>query len=194
MCAVKNNNMGREVLVNFLIATATSLCNCLLSVFLSWYLIHRKDTIQKLKRQYYQKDAQLKDLQAESAADEEAEKRNARKIKKLQGELQQVSNSLSQATVLKQSIISIGLWIVPFFARSYFANKVCLRLPFVPAGWIGKITHRGIESDDLTEGSFNFILILVNSFLKPSLDKLLDFTLPASGFMGMLQGQVPQQQ
>lgn len=60
-----------------------------------------------------------------------------------------------------------------YFVNSHFYGTVCARLPFEPFGFVGSMTHRGLEGDDMQEVSLVFIYLLAQMILRGTVSKVL---------------------
>ena len=77
--------------------------------------------------------------------------------------------------------------------RSMFEGKVCIKIPFKPWGIITKISHGGLDTDDMSDGSYMFVYWLSNMFFKECLNRVFGFVLPSSG-MNAMQERLQQAQ
>ncbi|EAX98458.1 hypothetical protein TVAG_477310 [Trichomonas vaginalis G3] len=180
--------MVNQLITNLALSFLCGAANSVLINFLSWVFIYRKENVQRLKKLHSQKTEQLNELKAESNDDEETEKKNAKRIKKLEIEIGKISQDISQAVMLPKMVLGILPWLIPFMLKDYFKNKVCLKLPFEVTSSLKFLTHRDLETEDLSDASFFFVFMLTNTWLKEAITKALDFYLPEQSMFDMFKG------
>ena len=63
--------------------------------------------------------------------------------------------------------------ILMWQVHSWFEGIVAARLPFKPFNFVTSMTHRGLESEDMSEASLFFIYILAQMCFRGAISKLL---------------------
>ena len=77
---------------------------------------------------------------------------------------------------MKQKITmgaGVASMLMMWFFSTQFSGKLIGTLPFVPAGMISSISHRGLEGDDMSEYSMMFVFVVLQMALRGSVSKLM---------------------
>eukprot|EP01102_Stenamoeba_stenopodia_P018823 TRINITY_DN6969_c0_g1_i4.p1 TRINITY_DN6969_c0_g1~~TRINITY_DN6969_c0_g1_i4.p1 ORF type:complete len:172 (-),score=39.75 TRINITY_DN6969_c0_g1_i4:37-552(-) len=141
---------------------------------ISWLLIYRTESYQKMKDTI---DRNTKKVEKKKA---EVEGLPATKQKQLNKKIDRHQEALTNAnrdmTFIKfKSIFAVGFTMVALlsFLNSIFEGHVVARLPFEPISFVRGLTHRGLPGNDFYECSMTFIYVMASMSFRSNLQKWL---------------------
>lgn len=142
------------------------------STGISWYIVYRKDSYGKLKRQIEQKSKELDKLGEELTA---LSSRQEKKKKQLRKDLQKMQRDLSSSKLPSMVILFVGMYLVHLFLRGQVGGQVVAKLPFEPIPLLLKMTQRGLDEATMTltpsDVSFTAIYLLSNLVFRSAVQK-----------------------
>lgn len=165
------------MLVDCLFIVLVSIFTSFLAEGISWLLIYRTESYQKL-RSTIDKTAKKLEKSKDSVVDVTKQKS---KGKKVQRQEENLKNSNTSMTYVKmKSFFAVGFTMVTIFGllNSHFDGRVVAKLPFQPLSLISGITHRNLLGKDLTDCAMVFVYILCSMSFRSNIQKLLGFAPP----------------
>ncbi|XP_064649645.1 calcium load-activated calcium channel-like [Lineus longissimus] len=150
-----------------------SICTALLGEGLTWLLVYRTETYQKLKAEV---DKQSKKLERQKeSTSESADRSQKKKLERQEEKLK--TNNRDLSFVKMKSMFAIGFAFTALLSmfNSIFDGRVVAKLPFVPISWLQGISHRNIMGSDYTDCSFIFLYILCTMSIRQNVQKMLGF-------------------
>ena len=66
----------------------------------------------------------------------------------------------------------IGGMIMMYIVSTHLQGKIWTTLPFVPAGFVTGMSHRGLEGDNMQECSLTFLYVLITMALRGVFGKM----------------------
>lgn len=167
----------------FIYPLLLSLLSNIISVFISWYFLFRDPKFVSANEQIEAKQNQVKELEA---GDDVENVKIKRKIKRLREEVVALQKEVSGKSLKSNLITALSSLLLSRIWKSYFENTVCARIPFTPFGIFTRISHRGIENDDMRDANFNFVFWLGSIAFRDILNKLFGFEVARMDFASML--------
>lgn len=156
----------------------------------SWAVVYRNGDYQRLKASMERNVAKIEELDAMGAAkDKKAAKEQKRLTDVLKGQNRDIFWHKSKVGII-MGVILIATYR---YVTAAYKGVVVARLPFVPPGFVQRMSHSGLEGDDMTECAAAFIYVLCSMGIRANMAKLFGFGLPASlgkytgGFESMFQ-------
>jgi hypothetical protein len=147
-----------------------------LNVFLSWLLLFKSEAFRQQSSSLEKKNRTLEDFKSKEA--EEHDKAIEKKIKRLEDEIQNLTKDLSMKNMRYQIVSGLLLLVLNRLLKSPFDGVVVAKIPFQPFGLVGGLTHRGIESEDLTDANFQFVYWLGSLLFRDILNRAFGFQMP----------------
>eukprot|EP00607_Mallomonas_marina_P001512 CAMPEP_0182427844 /NCGR_PEP_ID=MMETSP1167-20130531/20210_1 /TAXON_ID=2988 /ORGANISM="Mallomonas Sp, Strain CCMP3275" /LENGTH=143 /DNA_ID=CAMNT_0024610383 /DNA_START=164 /DNA_END=595 /DNA_ORIENTATION=- len=75
-------------------------------------------------------------------------------------------------------ILAVVMLVVYQALRTYYDGVIIAKLPFTPFNPVTRLTHAGIQSDDLTDCGMTFIYTLCSMAFRPNIQKLFGDAFP----------------
>ena len=174
------------------IISAALICSMLFSASSTIY-VNAESAESKLKANQEKQDELDKAERAHETEDGN-EKKLAKKIKKLKEEIKSIQQDLTKRSSWSNFALMGLLLVINRLTRSYFEGHICCKIPFTPWTFIQRITHGGIDSTDMTDGSFNFIYWLSAILFKDAMNRIFGFIVPGGNMMDQMQSRLMNQQ
>jgi uncharacterized membrane protein (DUF106 family) len=125
-------------------------------------------------------------MKTDSSAPISMKKSKTKKIDRVETSLKESSRDLSLFKFKSGAVVALVLFIVFGFLNNLFEGKAVAKLPFVPARIVSKMSHRGLQGDDLTDCSMAFLYFLCSISIRTNLQKFLGFSPPRGAAGGGL--------
>ena len=170
--------MQKQNVLLSLLALFSSFFASVLNVGLSWFFIFRHKSFDEQMTNLDKKKAELKELKLIIEEDIENEKKYQKKLKRLESDVNTMSTALSTKTIKYNLFLNVLIFIINKLIKSAFDGIVVSRIPFQPWNLITKITHAGLETDDLCDGNFQFVYWLGTLFFKDAMNRYFGFIMP----------------
>ncbi|OVA12236.1 Protein of unknown function DUF106 [Macleaya cordata] len=160
-----------------LVVVGISFCTAFLCEAISWLLIYRTNSYKSLRSTI---DKASKKLETMKTVDTKgpSKKSKTKKIDRVETSLKESSRDLSLSKIKSGVVVALVLFVVFGFLNSLFEGKSVAKLPFSPAGFVQKMSHRGIPGDDPTDCSMAFLYFLCSISIRTNLQKFLGFAPP----------------
>lgn len=171
---------------DFVYPLLLSLLSNAISIFINWFFLFRDPKFVAANEQIESKQNQIKELEA---SDDAENIKTKRKVKRMRDEITALQKEISGKSLKSNLISTLSSVILSRIGKSYFENTVCARIPFTPFGVITRISHRGIENEDLRDANFNFVFWLGSLSFRDIMNKLLGFEIARVDFTSMLNNQ-----
>ncbi|XP_068658965.1 uncharacterized protein [Aristolochia californica] len=144
---------------------------------ISWLLIYRTSSYKSLRSSI---DKAAKKLETMKTPSSQLPKKSSKtkKIDRVESSLKESSRDLSLSKFKSGAVVAVVLFVVFGFLNSLFEGKAVAKLPFVPAGFVQKMSHRGIPGNDATDCSMAFLYFLCSISIRTNLQKFLGFAPP----------------
>lgn len=185
--------MVSEILENFGYAVFATLSAISLNTFIQWVLIFRRPKVREAIKNLQLKEAELLEAEKQESLNPSTAKKDSKRLNKLRIERQILKDEVQRSTLFINSALSLSMFIFNYIIGSFFEYRVCLKLPFSVAWPINKLTHKNLDGEDYTEGSFSCVYFLLNFCLKNMIERALDFKLPNTGMFGGAFNQMAMQ-
>ena len=161
------------------LALLSSIGASVLNVFLSWFFIFRHKSFDDMNKSLEKKKSDLAELKKTVENDEKNEKRLQKRFKKLEQEVNSLQSALTQKTVYSSLFLNIFLFQFNRLIKATFDGKIIAKIPFEPFSLVTKITHSGLDSDDMTDGNFQVVYWLGTTLFKDVLMRWFGFIMPS---------------
>ncbi|KAH0789894.1 calcium load-activated calcium channel-like [Histomonas meleagridis] len=172
------------------LSVGASLVASIINVTINWFLMYRDSKFVSQSEQIEKNKKIIEELQSK----DEEDKASAKKIKRLNKEIEEFQKDISMKSAKSNLISGIVLFMFNRLVKGYFENIVCAKIPFTPFGIISRISHSGIENDNLKDGNFQFIYWLGTTVFRDMLNKLFGFQLVKMDFQSMMDSKMQQMQ
>ena len=103
---------------------------------------------------------------------------HAQKVEALERSLKEVSRRGNRVRTVTLLAVSALYMLVYRLLVRQFRGRAVVRLPFAPAGFIARVTHRGVPGDDLHDAGFTFVYMLCSMTLRGLISKLAGHEAP----------------
>jgi hypothetical protein len=175
-----------DLIVAFFSSLGSAISASLVNLFLAWLLLFRsaafRAEVASLEKAKHQKE----ELRREGDPDE---KTRAKKIKRVDDNISEISKRLTMKNMRYNLLSVVFLFIFNRLLRSFFQGTIVARLPFEPISFLTRVTHRGIETEDLRDGNFEFVYWLGTLLFRDLLTKWFGFQLPQLNFTDAMKLQ-----
>ena len=172
------------------LSLGASLAASIINVFLNWLLMYRDPKFVSQSEQIEKDQKLIEDLQSKDDED----KATAKKIKRLNKEIEEFQKEVSVKSAKSNLISGIVLFMFNRLVKGYFENIICAKIPFTPFGIVTRISHSGIENENMRDGNFQFIYWLGTTLFRDMLNKLFGFQLVRMDFQSMMETKMQQMQ
>jgi uncharacterized membrane protein (DUF106 family) len=152
-----------------------SFCTAIVCEAISWILIYRTNSYKALK---YSIDRAAKKLETMKTDSTSTKKSKTKKIDRVETSLKESSRDLSLFKFKSGAVVALVLFVVFGLLNSLFEGKVVAKLPFMPIGFVRKMSHRGLSGDDATDCAMPFLYLLCSISIRTNLQKFLGFSPP----------------
>ncbi|EAY23428.1 hypothetical protein TVAG_070920 [Trichomonas vaginalis G3] len=183
-----------EIIQNYTYALLAALLYTALRTFTQWIMVFRRPQIRLKLDKLQELEAEIDEHEAnERKRPENPERKVPKRIQKIQLEIDQLKVEIQRSTMFINTALSLSSLIFSYIIGSFFENKVCIKFPFSVIYPLNKMTHKGLDGEDYTEGSFSSVFFLMNLWTNEFVVKLLNFKLPSSGMFPNIMNQMPMQ-
>ena len=172
------------MILHFLGAFFASLLAALLNALISWLLLFRSESFREQIANLEKKRKQLEELREKN--DDEKDRTTAKRIKRLEDDIGVITKEVTGKNLRFNVVSGLFLFVMNRVFRSAFEGIIVARIPFEPFGFVTRITHAGIENEDMRDASFQFVYWLGSLLFRDVLNKLFGFEVPQLG-MGLTQ-------
>ncbi|CAK9177236.1 unnamed protein product, partial [Ilex paraguariensis] len=172
--------MAATILTSFrysdsLTVVGISVCTAIVCEAISWVLIYRTTSYKSLKSTIDKASKKLETMKTEPTSKTSSKKK---KIDRVETSLKESSRDLSMFKFKSGAVVALVLFIVFGFLNNLFEGKAVAKLPFVPLRIVQKMSHRGLQGDDMTDCSMAFLYFLCSISIRTNLQKFLGFSPP----------------
>ncbi|KAG9390384.1 Protein of unknown function DUF106, transmembrane [Carpediemonas membranifera] len=132
-----------------LLVIAVSIVSTSISEFISWLLVYRKPAWKELKQngeRLYEQYELISSMKLQHTAAKG-------KLDSYREQIKANNGRMSRLRMVPSLITAVTIFSAMFFVRRWFKGRVVAILPFTAVGFIARITHRGLEGDDMTQMS-----------------------------------------
>ncbi|XP_059668537.1 uncharacterized protein LOC132313670 [Cornus florida] len=156
-----------------------SVCTAVVCEAISWLLIYRTSSYKSLKSSIDKASKKLETMKTDSNPTKlTVKKSKTKKIDRVETSLKESSRDLSLFKFKSGAVVALVLFVVFGLLNSLFEGKAVAKLPFVPARIVQKMSHRGLQGDDMTDCSMAFLYFLCSISIRTNLQKFLGFSPP----------------
>lgn len=159
----------------FGIASLASLAN----VLLDYWMVHRREDYQDVKRSIAQDEDRLKKAKLEDTANP----KTAKKIAEIEKRMSEDKRKLATMGWKSALLTPVLLMSVMTWMNGLFEGAVVATLPFEPFSFFRGITHRGLEGTNWYECSATYMYLLCALTVRPIIQRLMGVE-SASSAMG----------
>lgn len=167
-----------KTIYNGLLALGMSFLSAACGTFINWLFVLRTQTFQTNKAALEKKQEQLDELNAKDDDDKTVAKRK----KRLMADIKLHSQNISALSMRGNLVSALFFIIFNRLARNSFNGLVCARIPFVPWDLLCKISHAGVENEDMRDAGYNFVYWLGTMFFRDAISKFLGIEMPKIDF------------
>lgn len=150
-----------------------SIASTLIIEILGWLFVYRSSDYQRLKNEIEITSKKLEAIKETPAVDQD---------KKMQKEQQRLEKSMVFLTrdmyfsTIKVMVINVIVMGATYkFMMKNWGTMVVAKLPFEPINYVAKMSHRGLESKDMTDCAAVFIFFLSTMSIRGCISKFLGF-------------------
>eukprot|EP00002_Diphylleia_rotans_P023914 TRINITY_DN4712_c0_g3_i1.p1 TRINITY_DN4712_c0_g3~~TRINITY_DN4712_c0_g3_i1.p1 ORF type:complete len:182 (-),score=50.16 TRINITY_DN4712_c0_g3_i1:137-682(-) len=162
--------MGSSVMLWHCIKiVSASLFGALLSEAISYVLIYRTESYQRLKENISKTQKKLDTMKEGSGS--MAERKRQKKIDRFEEDLKFTTQELS--LVKMKSMLAVAFTMITLFSmlNSHFDGVVVAKLPFTPIEFFQRISHRNLPGSDFTDCSMSFLYVMCSMFIRSNVQK-----------------------
>ncbi|KAJ4972597.1 hypothetical protein NE237_005771 [Protea cynaroides] len=134
-----------------------SICTAFLCEGISWILIYRTSSYKSLRSSIDKASKKLEIMKTGDNKGGSNKKSKTKKIDRVETSLKESSRDLSLSKFKSGAVVALVLFVVFGLLNSLFEGKAVAKLPFSPAGFVQKMSHRGISGNDPTDCSMAFL-------------------------------------
>ncbi|XP_071735537.1 uncharacterized protein [Rutidosis leptorrhynchoides] len=159
---------------------------------ISMILIYRTSSYKSLKSSIDKASKKLETMKTDSSTVTSTvapKKSKSKKIDRVESSLKESSRDLSLFKLKSGGVVALVLFVVFGLLNNLFEGKAVVKLPFVPLRIVQKMSHRGLQGDDMTDCSMAFLYFLCSISIRTNLQKFLGFAPPrgAAGAPSLFQ-------
>lgn len=180
-----------DLLFNFVLAMGVAFFSSSLSTFINWFLCYRTEKFQSESALIERKQEELKQLRSRDD-DDGNERRIQKKIKHLEDEIALFSRNVSMMSMKSNMITMFCTLVINQLMKSYFMNCVVCKIPFEPFSLVTSMSHRGLETEDMTDGSYTFVYWLSTLVFRDVINKWFGFKSPSLAMPSNFMEQMPR--
>ncbi|KAK1262933.1 hypothetical protein QJS04_geneDACA017481 [Acorus gramineus] len=178
-----------------LVVVAISVFTAFLCEFISWILIYRTSSYKSLKSSIDKASRKLESMKTPSNPTSSSsnpnpnapsKKSRSKKIDRVETSLKESTRDLSLSKFKSGMVVAVVLFAVFTLLNSLFEGKAVAKIPFAPASFVLKMSHRGLPGDDPTDCSMAFLYLLCSMSIRTNLQKFLGFSPPRGAAGGGL--------
>ncbi|XP_042508237.1 calcium load-activated calcium channel-like [Macadamia integrifolia] len=155
-----------------------SICTAFLCEGISWILIYRTSSYKSLRSSIDKASKKLEIMKTGDNKGGSSKKSKTKKIDRVETSLKESSRDLSLAKIKSGAVVALVLFVVFGLLNSLFDGTPVAKLPFSPAGFVQKMSHRGLPGNDPTDCSMAFLYFLCSISIRTNLQKFLGFSPP----------------
>ncbi|CAN4109106.1 unnamed protein product [Withania somnifera] len=156
-----------------------SLITAIICEAISYLLIYRTTSYKSLKSTIDKASKKLETMKTQEPVPSVLTKKSkTKKIDRVESSLKESTRDLSLFKFKSGFVVAVVLFMVFGFLNSLFEGKVVAKLPFVPFRLVQKMSHRGLQGDDMTDCSMAFLYFLCSISIRTNLQKFLGFSPP----------------
>ncbi|KAF7146710.1 hypothetical protein RHSIM_Rhsim04G0093900 [Rhododendron simsii] len=167
-----------------------SLFTALLCEAISWLLIYRTTSYKSLKSSIDKASKKLETMKTDTPTNPSSKplpkKSKTKKIDRVESSLKESSRDLSLFKFKSGAVVALVLFVVFGLLNSLFEGKAVAKIPFVPIRLVQKMSHRGLQGEDMTDCSMAFLYFLCSISIRTNLQKFLGFSPPRGAIGGGL--------
>jgi len=171
------NTMTSVSLSWTLLALASSVFASLLNFALSWFFIFRHKSFEVQTANLEKRKKELEEAKAVQTDD--GDKKQQKKIKRIEDEINNISTQITTKTFRFTMVLNILLFVINRTLKAVFEGVVVAKIPFAPFGLLTKITHSGLETDDISDANYQFIYWIGTTIFKDALNRFFGYSMPA---------------
>ena len=123
-----------------------SLINAIISELLTYYFVYRKEHYQKLKKKIINTFYFVNELKRNG--------QNDKKRKKLERDMKEDNTKLMGMKMYSFLFLGLTSFALYQFMRKSYVGLIVAKLPFEPFSLLTRMSHAGIEGNDMTDCSF----------------------------------------
>jgi uncharacterized membrane protein (DUF106 family) len=165
---------------------------------ISWLLIYRTTSYKSLKSSIDKASKKLETMKTDNSSSSSSsaipsssskpllKKSKTKKIDRVESSLKESSRDLSLFKFKSGAVVAVVLFVVFGFLNSLFEGKAVAKIPFVPIRLVQKMSHRGLQGEDMTDCSMAFLYFLCSISIRTNLQKFLGFSPPRGAAGGGL--------
>ncbi|XP_076939906.1 uncharacterized protein LOC143608875 [Bidens hawaiensis] len=165
-----------------------SILTAIICETISYLLIYRTTSYKSLKSSI---DRASKKLETMKPTSTNNNKSKTKKIDRVETSLKESNRDLSLFKLKSGGVVALVLFVVFGFLNNMFEGKPVAKLPFVPIRILQKMSHRGLQGDDMTDCSMAFLYFLCSISIRTNLQKFLGFAPPRGAAAGAGLFQMP---
>jgi len=162
------------MLVDLFLIFLASCLSALIGEGLSWLLIYRTESYQKLQSTIDKTTKKLEKKDAPTAA--VRQKGKGKKMDRYEETLKTSNREMSFVRMKSMFAITITFVVLVGILNSLWDGKIVAKLPFEPVSIFRSLSHRNLPGTDFTDCSMIFFYILSSMSVRATLQKLLGVT------------------
>eukprot|EP00741_Cyanophora_paradoxa_P019860 tig00000217_g19168.t1 len=162
------------MLIDALTVVGIAALSSILSEFLSWILIYRTDSYNRLTKQIAGLSSKL-ERRKEATVSVTKQKSAAKRIDKFEEELKNLNREMTMSKMKSNFALAIVMITVFTAMNSVYDAKTVARLPFEPFSLVRGLSHRSLLGSDYRDCSATFIYVLASMSIRQSIQKFFGF-------------------
>ncbi|XP_047319144.1 calcium load-activated calcium channel-like [Impatiens glandulifera] len=157
-----------------------SICTAVICEAISWLLIYRTNSYKSLKSSIDKASKKLETMKTDSTPSSKLnlKKSKTKKIDRVESTIKESSRDLSLFKFKSGAVVALVLFVVFGLLNSLLEGKTVAKLPFIPIRLVQKMSHRGLQGEDMTDCSMPFLYFLCSISIRTNLQKFLGFSPP----------------
>ena len=170
----------------------------IVSNIITFVFLYRTDSYKEAFANVEKAAANVEKLKGKAGAAKKARQQN---IKRAEQTLQEKAAAMSRAGMPTNIMTTVVFIATTWKVSSYFGSRAVAKLPFVPPGFITRMSHRNVAGDDMTDSSMYFLLMMISMGLRANFKKLIGIKEPKgmpnqglAGQMAKFEEQMEQMQ
>ncbi|EFA76523.1 hypothetical protein PPL_10291 [Heterostelium album PN500] len=164
------------MVIDILFIITISITSALLSEGLSWLLVYRTESYQRMKASADKLQAQvdkIKETESTTSTIQLKNKAKDKKLERIEESLKLTNKDLSFSKMKSMFAVAVSMIALFTYLNTVFDGKIVCKLPFEPIGFIQNLSHRNIPGKDYTDCSMTFLYVLCSMFIRTNIQTIM---------------------
>ena len=165
-----------DMFLGFLAALGCSLLASLANSFVSWLLLFRFPSFRANAAVLEKKREELQQLKERD--EDKIDRTTAKRIKRLESDISALGMEISRQSTVFNLVSGAMLFGLNRVFRSAFQGMVIAKIPYEPFSLMTRLTHAGLETEDMHDGGFQYVYWLGSLMFRDVLTRWFRFQVP----------------